>query len=128
VVIVFDTTLAEAAEEDERFEAAVELAASLAVNLLDRDYVVSVQTPRGMLPEGEGRAHAVQILDLLARIEPTEPEAASTALAGAVSGFGFAQVPERATAVFVSPDPSNWGMAAPSGGSRIVDPREVLIA
>ena len=128
VVLVFDTTFDVPEGEDERFEAAVELTASLAVNLLDREYVVSVQTPRGILQEGEGRAHAIQILDMLARIEPTPPVSASTTLAGAVSGFGFAQVPERATAVFISPDPARWGMAAPSGGTRIVDPREVLIA
>jgi uncharacterized protein (DUF58 family) len=128
VVLAFDTTLEDPAEPDDRFEAAVELTASLAVNLIDRSYVVSLQTPRGLLQEGEGRAHVIQVLDMLARIEPTPPPSGPGALAGAVSGFGFAHIPERATAVFISPDPSRWGMSAPAGGSRIVDPREVLIA
>lgn len=128
VAIVLDTALEDAAEEDERFEAAVELAASLAVGLLDREYVVSLQTPGRMMPEGEGRSHAIQILDLLARVEAAAPAQGASPLAHAVSGYGFAQVPERATAIYISPDPNRWGMAAPAGGTRIVDPREVLIA
>mgnify|MGYP002619986676 CR=1 FL=1 len=128
VVIAFDTTLENALDYDERFEASVELAASLSINLLDRDYMVSVQTPQRMLPEGEGRSHGIQILDLFARISPTPPVNAQGTLESAVSGFGFAQIPERATAVFVSPNPSQWGVAGISGGHRVMDPREVLIA
>lgn len=131
VVIVLDTAAEPplSPEDDERFEQAVELAASLAVTLLDKDYVVSVQTPQRMMPEGEGRAHAIQILDMLARVEPLAAAGSgSSALQGAMAGFGFAQVPERATGVFISHDATRWGMSAGGGSTRIVDPREVLYA
>lgn len=107
---------------DERFEEAVELVASLAVTLLNQQFSVALATPMACIPEGKGKPQVIKVLDLLARVQPTEgPRDA------AVEAFASGLAAE-ARLVFVSPDPNQWGARSPFGGTRVLDPREVARA
>lgn len=125
VVVALDTHNPGSIEDfEERFEEAVDLAASLAVTMLHRHYAVSVVTPTATLPFGEGNAHVLRALDMLARVTPTYE----------LSGEEFVQARSvteaigRAALLHVSPDPSRWGRRSIPGGGRVLDPREVVRA
>jgi len=108
---------------EERFEDAIELVASLAVTLLNQHYTVAITTPGARLPGGEGRPHADKVLDMLARLNPTDdPEKRDFAWFSPQENTGIA------THVLVSPDPRQWGRADLPGGSRVLDPREIIRA
>jgi len=108
---------------NEAFEDAVELVASLAVTFLNQQYTVSIITPERRLPEGEGSRHATKALDMLARVE-----ALDAGPGGAFHWFSPDAEDGRASLVFVSPDPREWGRATHVGGTRVIDPREVVRA
>lgn len=102
----------------EQFEDAVDLTASLAVTLLSRQYQAGLATGSGVVPLGEGPAHATAILEALARVQPGEGDAlqhAHAALGGMPARF-----------LGISPDPMTWGTRR--HGLWIVDPREVVHA
>lgn len=106
----------------ERFEEAVELTASLAVTLLNRRQRVALLTTDLHIPEGEGKAQSLKILDALARVTP--------AVADAPSAFERSSVADDTRGViylFITPDPEQWGMRA-ADGIRVLDPREVVYA
>jgi uncharacterized protein (DUF58 family) len=123
VVFVLDTYRPEDVPGfDACFEEAVELAASLAVTLLSQQYTVALATATGCLAEGKGKAQVLKVLDLLARVAPSEqPHNAS------VEAFSMARSTE-ARLVFISPDPQCWGGRSPFGNTWVLDPREVVCA
>lgn len=123
VVFAFNTRVLEYGEESETFfEEAVELVASLAASLCGRNYLVSVQTPDGYVEPGDGRAHVLRILEFLARVKPLDESGASD--------FSFAHEHEmpRCTYVYVSADPSQWGVATSRGGTKVLHPKDVIHA
>jgi len=123
VVIIVDTRGIPASfNADEQFELAIEVAASLAVAFLDRQYSVALVTPQGSTPLGQGEGHIVRALDLLARVSAVPYESlgddwyrASGDLAGA-------------TKLCVATNAAQWGASGLSGSVRILDPEEVLHA
>ncbi len=124
IVFAIDTALrAHVQDFEERFEETIELAASLAVTLLNQQYTVSIVTATDSLTEGEGQTQTRKVLEFLARVVPNEDPSAQ--------GFGwFAPGEEfgRASYAFLSPDPADWGQRSPLGGSKILDPREAVRA
>lgn len=123
IVVVLDPRgVPDTAEREEQFEESVDLAASLAMTLLDRQYGVAVVTPDASVGLGSGNSQATKILELLARVEPMPYSAcgddwflASGDLAGAAK-------------IFVATDPAQWGGPVYGRGVRVLDPREVAHA
>ena len=124
VVFIVDTRWNPSVEEfNEHLEEAVELVASLAVTLLHRQYNVSIITPDGALPSGEGTHQERKVLEMLARVEAVMAEAyPDFDLAMRAGGEHQARV------VCISPDPAQWGALAGRESRRVVDPREVIHA
>ena len=122
VVFAFDSCRAVHVEDfDDRFEEAIELIASLAVNLLNRQYSVAVVTSSLTLAEGEGKAQETKLLEMLARLNPSDD----------VDGNPFSRAltftdARRVCVLLISADPSEWGMSR--GAGRVLDPREVIRA
>lgn len=124
VVFVLETRwMSHVTDFSDRFEEAIELVASLAVTLLNRQYYVSVVTANRTLGEGEGKAHALKVLDLLARLEPADP-GDDDPLTRALSMSDA----RGACYLTVSPDPGEWGHVRAGGSVRVLDPREVIHA
>ena len=108
---------------EERFEEAIDLAASLAVTLLGQQYTVAIATPGRRLEGGEGKSQIRNVLEMLARVTASDDPRHL--------GFDWFTPGEelgRASYAFVSPDPADWGRRAPVGGTRILNPREVTRA
>ena len=124
VVIVFDTRfIPDVADYPGRFEEAVELAASIAATLINRQYRVAIVTPTLTLREGEGASQILKMLELLARIGPADakaPDPFESALHDTDS--------HAVSILLVSPDPSKWGELTSPGRPRVLDPREVVHA
>lgn len=124
VIFVLDTRTTPGLEGfDDFFEDAIELVASLAVTLLNRQYMVAVWTSTDALKEGEGKSHAIKVLDFLARVTPADPngpEPYSQALSMAHA--------RHTSFLMVSPNPSDWGRRYAGGAARVLDPREVIHA
>lgn len=124
VMIALDTRLPLSAENPgEQFEEAVELAASLAVTLLNRQYNVGLLTPEGHVDGGEGSGQQRLILEMLARAEPAMDAAT----------VDFEDTLRKASAnpvrlLCISPDPVEWGRRVAAGRVPIIDPREVVRA
>ena len=123
IVFVIDTQQRlEIDRYDEHFEEVIEIVASLAVGLLGKQYTVAIATPNYVLVGGEGKTQERRILDALARVmqdEATPP------------GFAWFSPGEecgRASYVFASPDPQQWGSRGPRMGTWILDPREAVRA
>jgi len=125
VVVALDTLdPRDLAGFDERFEDAVDLAASLAVTLLHRQYSVAVATPSDTLGFGDGSGHVIKVLEMLARVAASgrrEGDEVANAQAAA-KPIG------RAALVYVSPDPRRWGRTGGPHGARVADPREMVRA
>ena len=122
IVFAFDSRRALHVEGfEDRFEEAIELIASLAVTLLNRQYAVSVVTASLSLPEGEGKAHELKLLEMLARLEPAD-EGAENPFSRALP---FAEA-RRVCVLLVSANPAEWGI--PQAAGRVLDPREVIRA
>lgn len=119
-VLVLDTQEVPADPDfEEHFETAVELAASLAVELLRRNHVVSLCTPDHETPPASGQSQQRRIMDILARIEPVpfqgkpfQPEHMRTLEAGAV--------------FYLTADAQMWGQRGPGPDSRVMGPKEVI--
>lgn len=124
VIIIFDSRLRSDVENFyEHFEEAVELIASVAITLLNRQYRVAIVTPTLVLGEGEGSSQVLKVLEMLARVEPADP--------GADDPFWRATQMEdshRVSLLMVSPDPAQWGEVRAGGNIRVLDPREVVHA
>ena len=123
VAILFDTRgTPDTVELEEQFEEAVDLVASLAMMFLDAQYAVSVVTPDASLDLGTGNAHAKRILEMLARVAPTDYGSHSDAwMQSSLDLSGAAHV-------FAASDPAAWGDQVDGRGVRILDPREVFHA
>ena len=124
VIFVLDTRVAGHMEDfGERFEEAIELTASLAITLLNRQYMVAIVTATETLQEGDGKAQSLKVLDFLARVNPADgdqPEPYSRAVSLAHA--------RHTCFLMVSPDPSEWGKTYAGGAARVLDPREVIHA
>lgn len=107
---------------EDRFEDAVELVASLAATMLNRQYSVSIITPTTFLPDGEGKAQLLKVLDILARVQPL-PDTATDV-------FSVANLydAKRGACLFISANPQIWGRTVAGGMGRVLDPREMLRA
>ncbi|MFA6242462.1 MAG: DUF58 domain-containing protein [Candidatus Hydrogenedentales bacterium] len=123
IVFIFDTRRIELPDFDDCFEGAIELVASLAQSLLNRQYAVSMVTSSLSVGEGEGQSHALKILEALSRLNPCESRDADP-----FNHPEFSQEQRRVTLLFVSPDPRQWGQYHASGHNRVLDPREVIHA
>lgn len=108
---------------DEQFEEAVDMVASLAVALLNRQYVVSIVSPTHRLAGSEGKSHVRRVLDTLARVMPTDDPAHA-----GFGWFGYGEEYGRASYAFISSDPREWGRRLPFGGNRVINLHEVTRA
>lgn len=123
VAIILDTRGArDEMNAVDAFELAVELAASLAVAFLDRQYSVALVTPQGTVPLGQGEGHIVRSLDLLARVTPVGYETMGD------DWFRSAGDLAGATKLCVATDRAQWGGTGLGGSLRVLDPEEVLRA
>lgn len=121
VTLIFDPVWHDdLANFDDSFEEAIELVASLAVSLLNRHYSVGVVAGHVSVPLGEGTAHAIKILDLLARITPNKDPAAR--------GPTLAPQAPNGAYLYISPDPKQWGRVGERSQGQAIDPREVVRA
>jgi len=124
VFIILDTrTVNNVPDFRNHFEDTVELAASLAVTLLHRQYQVAVVTPEGTLESGEGTHQEHRVLEMLARVEPAPPTAAphfDTEISRIEA--------QRVKLIYLTPDPRRWGRRIAAGPLRALDPREVVHA
>jgi uncharacterized protein (DUF58 family) len=122
-VILLDTRgVPSTQDEDDKFEQAIELAASVALAFLENQYTVSLVTPDASVPPGQGESHMIRVLDLLARVEPCrygEVPDDWFRVSGDVAG---------AARVCIATDSSQWGGRGLGGSVQIVDPIEVLYA
>lgn len=123
IVLIVDTRGVPDTEDlEERFEDAVELAASLALSFLETQYAVALITPNRSTTMGQGAAHLLKILDALARVEPVRYGAYGDdwfRVSGDLGG---------SAKVYVATDPAQWGGDGLGGSVRILDPQEVLHA
>lgn len=106
----------------EYLEEAIELAASFAVVLLNRQYTVAICATNDALPPGETKGHQHKTLEFLARLHASPNHRVPFVVTPNLANLAYASY------VFLSPDPEMWGRPAPFGGSRILDPREVVRA
>lgn len=107
----------------EHFEEAIELVASFAVMLLQKQYNVMIETPDRSLDGGEGSGQQRRVLDFLARVQPVAPE----------DYPGFDDIVNMlesrpASLIFITPDVTRWGRRSALGAVTALDPREVLYA
>jgi uncharacterized protein (DUF58 family) len=105
----------------ENFEAAIEMIASLAFTLLARQYSVGLITSDGELPEGEGQAQFIKLLEMLARLEPADPSGRNPFADTPSDGRGISHL-------FVSSDPAVWGRREERANVFVLNPREVIRA
>lgn len=123
VMICVDTRRAHVENFDEHFEDAMDMAASLAVSFLNRQYSVGLLTPDREVALGEANAHAITILDALARIIPLSREAVTDDWYTGAIHHG-----PKMGLILISPNPDEWGVRGPLDGTRVLDPREVVHA
>jgi uncharacterized protein (DUF58 family) len=122
VACVLDTRLpGDPAFYDEPFEEAVELAASIAITLLNRNFGVTVMIPGETLPLGEGAAHRVRVLEMLARVNPSQASDPDPFLNAPGEHEGH-----RFHYVCLSADPARQGSPVPNLGTRVLTPAEVV--
>jgi uncharacterized protein (DUF58 family) len=123
ILIGLDTRHVEGSEDFEKhFEDAIDLAASLALTFLNRDYSVAVTTPDTRIALGNGNSHALKIFDMLARVSVLDP--------GRFSDDWFSPGEDTGSMSYVilSPDPSQWGHPSGFRDARILHPKEVILA
>jgi uncharacterized protein (DUF58 family) len=127
VTIVFDARYDAVAadgqfqpDEDDPFEQTVELGASLAVTLLQRQYSVAIVSNDRVLLEGEGAGQSLRILEFFARIVPLPLDAPD------VYGKIMPLETAHTTYVCLNANPDSWGTVAPVG--RVLHPRELVRA
>ncbi|HIA46455.1 MAG TPA: DUF58 domain-containing protein [Candidatus Hydrogenedentes bacterium] len=121
VLIVLDTRgLPDTPELAEKFEMAVDLAASLAVTLLGMNYVVGLEIPDASVPLGRGRGHAAKILEALALLDAVDKEEYDDEWYKPKGSHA------EASKLFLASDPNRWGVANTRGRARVLDPQEAL--
>jgi len=121
VLIDFDTRAPGTTPLDEEvFEEAVELVASLGVALMDRHFYVAIATPDSALPLGTGKGHVVRMLEYLARLSPV------VAAEGTTPASSYHDLPPGRVVLHVTADPAQWGGQTTGMRSRVLDPREVV--
>ncbi len=121
VVLVLDTRgVPDTPQREAAFEDAMDLAASLAMSLLDQQYRVAVATPDTQLPLGKGHGHARELLEKLARVNPVPYEKCGDDWFKA-SGESF-----DAAKVYLTTDPAMWGQRPYGGHAAVLDPAESL--
>ncbi len=124
VVFFLDTARAPKLPDfDGRFEEAVELAASIAVTLLSRQYSVGIVADDAQLPLGKGTQQERRILELLARVQPDDGENEARLVSEARRLQG-----EPVHLICVSADPEKWGRGSGPEGMRVLDPGDVIHA
>ncbi len=122
VLFTFDTRWRTDIDDfEDHFESAIEVIASLAFTLLARQYTVAMVTVGDSLPEGEGQAHFIKLLDKLARLQPADPDAANPFDTETSDARGI-------TNLYVTADPATWGRREETAGVFVIDPREVIRA
>ncbi len=123
VTFVMDTRYADIPDFDDRFEEMVEITASLALTLLNRNYSVGVLMPDAHIACGKGAAQERRLLDAFARAMPVE----------AGLHLDFEQRAHRLTSepmrlLCVSPNPEKWGAENWPGNIPVLDPGAVVYA
>jgi uncharacterized protein (DUF58 family) len=118
VILALDTRAGSGPEAEDDFEAAIELAASMAVTLINRRFVVSLVTPDATVAAGSGRAQLLKILEALALLQqaPADGHDAFSKAMTIQEGPGVAFV-------FLSADRELWGKRVYPGEVRVLDPR-----
>lgn len=119
VVFLLDTVRHDMPGYEERFEEAVELAASLAVTMLGRQYSVGIAAADGFVSAGKGTRQERKILDMMARVQPGGGDDAEKLTLRAVE---LRSEPVRL--VCISPNPEAWASAALPEHMKILDPAE----
>lgn len=105
------------------YEEAVDLAASLGVSLLRREYEVALIAPDANIRPGKGTAQEKRLLKALACVELVD-EIKQASFSGRLAGQDL-----RMTAmVYIAPDPRFWVGDGVPGRALVADPREVLHA
>jgi uncharacterized protein (DUF58 family) len=123
VVIVLDTRgVPDTFELEEKFERAIELAASLMFTLIERQYLLAIVTPQHALPLGQGEGHVLRALDLLARVAPANYGDHGDDWFRGSGDLG------AAAKICIATDPGQWGGRGLDGSVRVADPDEVLYA
>ena len=121
VVIALDTRgVPHTLEHEEKSERAIDLAASLVVAFLDRQYTLALSTPDHALPLGQGESHVLRALEVLARVRPTEYSDVPDDWFRPAGDLG------AAAKVCVATDPAQWGGHGLDGSVRVLDPEEML--
>ncbi|GMW02581.1 MAG: hypothetical protein AMXMBFR84_37170 [Candidatus Hydrogenedentota bacterium] len=119
IMFLFDTAdKPDVPHFDERFEDVVELIASLAVTLINRQYHVAVRTQQGSISDGEGQTHILKLLEFLARVTPTD-----AAIPLDVHNF---DADRYLSCFYITPDFREWGRMRSGNSMRVLDPGEVI--
>lgn len=123
VTFVLDTRRVGQPDYDFVFEEMMDLAGSLMITLLKRQYSVGLFTPDVAIDCAKGSSQERHILDALARTNP-------------VTAADFPDFEARARrlcsesirVIGMSPDTALWGAASPTSGISILDPGTVVYA
>lgn len=123
VVLVLDTRgLPTTEEEEEQFEHVIDLAASLAVFLIDNHFSVGLQLPDSYVALSKGRTQSTRLLEALTLLEPLAKDEYSDDWYTQSAHFA------EALHVHLATDSTRWGVEMPQSRSRILHPQEVLDA
>ena len=121
VLIVFDTRCTlESSYDEDQMERAMDLAASLAINLLDQHFSVGLALPDKRVELGKGKTHGTIILETLALAAAQAPEAYSD------DWFVSEGLNADASKIFLSADPKQWGLIRSGTRSKTLNPDEAL--
>ncbi len=104
-----------------RYEEAVDLAASLGVSLLRREYEVTFIAPDGAVGPGKGTAQEKRLLDTLARVHLVD-EIEHASFAGHLSGQDL----RTSAMIYIAPDPRLWVGDGVPARALVADPEEAL--
>lgn len=123
VRFVLDTRRTTLPDYEDQFEEMIDLAGSLMITLLKRQYSVGLFCPNISVECAKGSPQERRILDVLAQIEPVEPNAYP----------GFVDQARRLCSepirvIGMSPDYHLWGRADDSSGIHVLNPEAVIYA
>ena len=121
ITFVMDTRRVDAPGFDEQFEEVVEIAASLMISLLNRQYRVGVLTPDAFVPVGRGAGQEQRILDCMARVMPVDGDAYPD-----FNDRARRVTSEPTRVICVSADPDRWGDDNWQAGIPAIDPGAVV--
>ena len=121
VVLVLDTRgIPETDEDRDDLELAIELAASLAVSLLNLHYIVGLELPDASVEPGRGTGHGTKILEVLALAVPVGRSSYGD------DWYTMTGNHAESSTVYLSTDPAQWGLMNPTGRGRVLNPREAI--